>query len=220
MSTSSYDSPLRGGCFSYDAAPSRTSIHSAEIQLIPHVDTSANTDTVKGGTRPVERVQKWTRGLTRSPCHQVELKCCGSQAKATLNRRAARTRETHSPQPRSTPDIINYHFINFASGHWESHAVAQMMCWKWKWAASQRWLSIGSIWEGGGGEWSDRIPDCSSDVFHHQLWEVNVGVSPTSKGAFDAHHEPPLIVGKLLQRKSIKRESNSEALYPKRKISN
>lgn len=48
---------------------------------------------------------------------------------------------------------------------------------------------------------------------------MNVSVSPTSKGAFDAHHEPPLIVGKLLQRKSIKRESNSEALYPKRKIS-
>lgn len=128
ISTSSYDSPLRGGCFSYDAALSRTSIHSAQIQLIPHVDTSANTDTVKGGTRPVERAQKWTRGLTRSPCHQVELKCCGSQAKATLNRRAARTRETHSPQPRSPPDIINYHFINFASGHRESHAVARMMC--------------------------------------------------------------------------------------------
>lgn len=151
MNTSSYDSPLRGGCFSYDAALSRPSIHSAEIQLIPHVDTSANTDAVKGGTRPVERVQKWTRGLTRSPCHQVELKCCGSQAQATLNGRAARTRETHSPQPRSTPDIINYHFINFASGHRESHAVAQMMCWNWKWAASQRWLSIGSIWGGLGG---------------------------------------------------------------------
>lgn len=127
MSTSSYDSPLQGGCFSYDIALSRTSIHSVEIQLIPHVDTSANTDTVKGGTRPVERVQKWTRGLTRSPCHQVELKCCGSQAKATLNQRAAHMWETHSPQPRSAPDIINYHFINFASGHRESHAVAQMM---------------------------------------------------------------------------------------------
>lgn len=39
-------------------------------------------------------------------------------------------KQRSSLQPRSTFDIINYHFINFASGHRERQVVAQMMCWK------------------------------------------------------------------------------------------
>lgn len=59
--------------FSYDAASSRTSIHSAEMQLVPHAD---------GGN-----------GLTWSPCQQVELKCCAK----TFNRTHAHKRKQRTP---------------------------------------------------------------------------------------------------------------------------
>lgn len=78
---------------------------------------------------------------TWSPCQQVELRCCAN----IFNHGAAQAETANSLQPRSTCDIINYHFINFASGHRERQAVAQMMCWKWKWEASQREPSTGSI---------------------------------------------------------------------------
>lgn len=109
--------------FSYDAASSRTSIHSAEMQLVPHADASAGK-------------KKWRRKRV----DMITLSAGGAKMLREYLQPHARAQAeaAHSLQPRSTRDIINYHFINFASGHRERHAVAQMMCWKWKWGASPR----------------------------------------------------------------------------------
>lgn len=44
------------------------------------------------------------------------------------------------------------------------------------------------------------IWDSFCPVFHHLLWKVNISVKFTSKGAFEAYHQPWLIVGMLLHR--------------------
>lgn len=54
------------------------------------------------------------------------------------------------------------------------------------------------------------ILDSFCPVFHHQLWKMNISVKLTSKGAFDAYHQPWLIVGKLLQQYIHKKKNLME----------